>query len=67
MFIACAMGDSTLEVDEAEFLNRVLLADRMKWTLDYIDSLDAGEYRQLLTMLEAVDKAAQFRAERRGG
>jgi hypothetical protein len=67
VFIACAMGDGTLDIDEANFLSRVMLADRMKWTLDYIDTLDVTEYQQLLVVLNSVDRATQYRNERRGG
>lgn len=63
--MALAMhGD--LPDDEADFVNRCQLADRMKWTFDEIDSIDIADYRRLLTVLEASDRARAFRAERGG-
>lgn len=51
----------------------MLLAERMHWTLDYVDSMDVQDYDRVLTILDAVDKARthvrerQARRAQRGG
>ena len=60
-------SDGVLDTEDAELVNIVLLADRMKWTLEYIESMDIVKYRQLQAILSASDRAFEFRSKRRGG
>ena len=36
---------------------RVMVCERMHWTLDYFDSLDVHEINALLAVWEAIEKA----------
>jgi hypothetical protein len=66
--MAVAFGDRLTD-DEAYLVNRVMLAERMGWTLDYVDSIDVMEAADIMAILDAVDKArahAQQRDSRKG-
>jgi hypothetical protein len=47
-------------------IQRVMLADRMGWTLDYIDSLPADDLAAVLGVLDGHDKAKRDLRSLRG-
>lgn len=44
-----------------------MLAERMHWTLDYIDALEHDEMRRIWAILEATDKAKAWKSRHSGG
>lgn len=46
-----------LPSEDAQFFRKVALADRMHWTLDYVESLDVVEYQRVVACLDAWDSA----------
>lgn len=38
-------------------MRKVILAERMHWTLDYIDSLNIEDYQRVQAVLEGIDRA----------
>lgn len=51
------LGADTLTGEEVQRVERVILADRFHWTLDYIDEMDPLERLELVTLLGAIDAA----------
>jgi hypothetical protein len=66
VFIALTTGEQEMDAAQTDLVNRTLLAERMKWTLDYIDSLDVTEYQMIRVVLEARDAALAHRAKTGG-
>lgn len=66
MFIALTTGEQEMDAAQTDLVNRTLLAERMKWTLDYIDSLDVTEYQMIRVVLEARDAALAHLAKTGG-
>ena len=54
-----------MEPKETLRVQRIILADRMHWTLDYIESLDSEVFGDVLTVIDALDKARAFKANQR--
>lgn len=54
--MALAAG-APMTAEYGYYLNRVVLADRFGWTLDYIDGMDTWEVRRTLLILDARDRA----------
>ena len=54
-----------MPAEEALEAGKVLLAERMHWTLDYIDGLDDRQYHHVVAILEAKDKAQNIIASRK--
>ena len=48
-----------LTEDEAGRIEQVFLAERMHWTLDYVQSLDPREFFDVQEILRARDAAAR--------
>lgn len=56
-----------LQPDEVERVNRVLLADRTHWTLDYIDSMDVLEREEVMLLFDAIDRGRAYVQKREAG
>lgn len=54
--MALAYG-GPLSHEAAHYLQRLNLAERFGWTLDYIDSMDTWEFRRTVVLLDARDRA----------
>lgn len=50
-----------MEQGEALETSMIMLAERMGWTLDYIDGMDDAQYLRVLEVLDALDKAKALR------
>lgn len=51
--------------DEILKVERLALAERMHWTLAYIDSLDYAEFAEITELIQARDKAQERLSKRR--
>ena len=64
MFLACNGPGGTLPEGEAELVNDLQLCRAMPgWTLDYVREMDAVEKAQVMTVLDAMNRASAFQAQ----
>jgi hypothetical protein len=51
--------------NDAAKVERLMLAERLHWTFDYINSMDEVDFREALAILDAVDRASAYKREKR--
>lgn len=51
------MANAPLEAEDEDLVNRLLLAERLHWTLEYIDGLDVAEYHRIWGVFTGLDRA----------
>ena len=59
LFMAVRFRDDELTAEDADFMEQVFLAERMHWTLEYVQSLDPAEFYAVQEILRARDEAVK--------